>query len=84
MTLLERLRIRLGLSSAPDTVNIVIDDIHARFLDRIQHRQGNAVQLLIRPGMFTEANIAEMMGDDFDESTSDEYFEIIRKKQNNK
>jgi hypothetical protein len=63
MSLIERLRLLLGLPVKPQA-NIVIDDIFQRFIERSSHAEGNAVSIEIVPGMFTEQNMGELLADD--------------------
>jgi hypothetical protein len=56
-------------------------------LDKVSKGRDRAKYIYDNVGDLMEGDnikYIEMMGDDFDEDTSDEYFEIIRKKQNNK
>jgi hypothetical protein len=56
-------------------------------LDKVSKGRDRAKYIYDNVGDLMEGDnikYIEMMGDDFDEDTSDEYFEILRKKQNNK
>jgi len=63
MTLLQRLRALLGLSQNPQS-NIIVDDLFQQFLNRSQHAEGNAVQMLVSSAAFTETNMGELMSAD--------------------
>lgn len=83
-----------SLSILKEAIKKANDKIDEKFvlpaikkLDKVSKGRDRAKYIYDNVGDLMEGDnikYIEMMGDDFDESTSDEYFEIIRKKQNNK
>lgn len=83
-----------SLSILKEAIKKANDKIDEKFvlpaikkLDKISKGRDRAKYIYDNVGDLMEGDnikYIEMMGDDFDEDTSDEYFEILRKKQNNK
>lgn len=83
-----------SLSILKEAIKKANDKISEKFvlpaikkLDKVSKGRDRAKYIYDNVGDLMEGDnikYIEMMGDDFDEDTSDEYFEILRKKQNNK
>jgi hypothetical protein len=61
MKIIDAIKARLGIKK--DDINIVVDDIHARFLQDIAHSEGSAVQFELSSQTFSDVDVSDMLND---------------------